>query len=431
MIENFNIPDKLLKAPVLASITIFVVCAAYIIFKTRSTDGQTKSKNHRVPGMPKIPEALERHPERLEGGQRRNDSTQQNPAVNEKRVRALELAKKRDFLQAAKLLEEAQLQREAIDLLEANHFLDEAAAILMSINRPNRAAVLFERNKQFEKAAAYYLRAKLPEDAKRCCKQIPQFTISLSTELAVLFAEAGDKFSAIRLLAGINDKNKIIKLTRDTFAYGELAVFLDNTAARKLLLESISLTDVAHMMQSMSHDHNIALTRARTWLNEGCKGEWLLPVMQFIGDKRDVAQKFAEHVDTKTVDTFAPFANQFTPDFISKNSTILIILARALHDAGHWHAAAVVYDKLNSMILSGKCWALCGLESKAIKALKSASGDLTLAEKYLAQLAKMGRIATSDKPLEDAEKNQLKEFFFNIDPDTEMNRAESPFTVAS
>ena len=424
--------EKILKLPTLAALLVLVACVAILLYLLKGKKKEEPQKRTKqIPGMPKIPAMTERFPEQKQGGMRTLDALTLSPENERKRNQALQLAKAKNFKAAAQLLEDAQLQREAIDLLEANGLLDDAATMLMKINRPNRAGVIFERNKNFEKAALYYLRAKLVDDAKRCCKQIKEYSLALSTELAVLFAEAGDKSSALRLLAGINDRGKIIKLTRDTFAYKELAVFLDQQAARALILDSLSISDIEHMLQDMPTDHIHPLTRAKMWLNESLKGEWVLAIFNFVADKRDVAHNFAEQIDEAVLEKFIAHCHNLNGEFIIKNRKNIEWAARGLHDAGRWHAAAIAYEKLNLSILAGKCWALCGQEEKAITALQSTSGDDALCEKYVSELALLGRSVKSETPLAKYEKEALARLFFYIDPDTEKNRVDSPFSIAS
>jgi len=431
---NFTLAsvEKIFKLPTLAALLAFVSCVVILLYllKGRKKE-EPRKRTKQIPGMPKIPAMTERFPEQKQGGLRTLDALTLTPENEVKRKQALQLAKAKDFKGAAQLLEDAQLQREAIDLLEANGLLDDAADMLMKMNRPNRAGVLFERNKNFEKAALYYLRAKLIDDAKRCCRQIKEYSLALSTELAVLFAEAGDKSSALRLLAGINDRGKIIKLTRDTFAYKELAVFLDQKAARVLILDSLSISDIEHMLQDMPTDHIQPLVRAKVWLNESLKGEWILSIFNFIADKRDVAQNFAEQIDETVLEKFIAHSQNLNDDFVIKNKKNIEWVARGLHDAGRWHAAAIAYEKINLSILAGKCWALCGQEGKAITALQSTTGDATLCEKYISELALLGRTVKSEVPLAKFEKEALARLFFYIDPDTEKNRVDSPFSIAS
>lgn len=423
---------KLSTIPVF-TLSLFIVVSFFglIYFIIKERQKKKKRIKSKIPGPPIIPSMLENRFGKREGGLRQFDTAQLIPEIESKRLKAIELAKTGDYLGAAKVLEDVQLHREAIELLESNNLIDDAAAMLMRLNRPNRAAVLFERNKKFDKAAIYYLHAKLADEAKRCCKQIPKLTHGLSIELSVLFAEAGDKVTALRLLAIIGDKIKIIRLVRDSFAYCELAAFLDQPAARNLILEVLSSSDIAHMLENMPNDAVPPLERARLWLAESQRSDWIIPIFHYIADKREIAHNFAQKLNNEIVESFTKSVSSSDSEFVLRNTKNLGLIARSFHDAEHWPAAAVIYEKLNLMTLAGKCWALSGQESNALRALKSPTGDAVLIEKYLAELIKIGRMTTGEKPLSAREIYSLTQCFFNVDPDVEMRRLESPFSIAS
>lgn len=423
-----NGDSKLLFALAAAAIACSV-----LIYTLRQRDSGQKSKSNapgRIPGMPKVP-GLGAPPQQKEGGQRRIDAMSLSPEALKKRTEAHDLAKKGQLKEAALLLESVSLQREAIDLLESNSLLDDAAAMLMRMNRPNRAAVIYERNKRYEHAAIYFLKAKLVDDAKRCCTQIKDYNLSLSIELAVLYADAGDNKSALRLLAGINDKTRIMKIVREKFAYSDLAQFLDYPAARQLLMDSLVPADIEHMLQNMPDDGRPALGRALLWLNEGKKPGWLNSAFNFIGDKRDVAAGFAERLSPEICDNFGDFVTNLGAQELHQNKQAIEWAARAMHDAFRMQAAAKIYEKLSYAILAGKCWAISGDSKRALAQLTNPEGDLALAGIYQQELNRMGRFATDQKPLADHERDALSRLFFNVDPDTERNRSLSPFSIAS
>ncbi|MEN9808562.1 MAG: hypothetical protein RLZZ488_129 [Pseudomonadota bacterium] len=407
-----------------------LACAALIyLFRQKDGDGG-KNTGVRPAGMPKMP-AHAGFPQPKAGGLRQLDTISLSPETQKKRAEALEIAKQGRLTDAAIMLESVNLQREAIDILEANGLLDDAAAMLMRMNRPNRAAVVYERNKRFEHAAAYFLRAKLVDDAKRCCKQIKEFSIALSTELAVLFAEAGDNQSALRLLAGINDKTRIMKVVREKFAYADLAQFLDFPAARQLLLQSLVLTDVEHMLQNMPQDAQSPLSRATLWVTESKKCEWLTPIFAYIGDKRGVASGFADKLSAELCNAYSDYILSADGKYFEHNKTAIEWAARSFHDAMRMLPAAKIYERLKKTTLAGKCWAIAGHSQNALNHLSSPEGDLSLAGIYQRELNKMGRFATDQKPLAEHERDALVRLFFNIDPDTEKNRELSPFSIAS
>ncbi|NBO39134.1 hypothetical protein EBU99_11185 [bacterium] len=424
-------PSK--SGAVFAVLGLVTMVVLFLSYRRRGSIFKNAKTAKSIPGMPKHAQMNRAIPMPIkkEGGQRSLDALNLSPEAAEKRVKAFKLVKENRFADAARLLEEINMQREAIDILESNGLLDDAAGILMRMNRPNRAAVIFERNKIYEKAALYYLRAKLVDDAKRCCRQIKEFSIALSTEMAVLFAEAGDKHSALRLLAGINDRNRIIKITRETFAYTELAVFLDSVEARTLLLEALSVADLEHVLQNMPSDDVQPLTRVIVWVNESSHPDWLIPVFKYIGDKRDVGAEFAQKITANIIEAFVASSERWTDETLSKQGQALEWTARAMHDAGHMRAAACAYQKLKFMTLAGKCWALAGEPEKAFNQLMSPQGDAILAEAYRQELSRLGWDPSKAKPIQTFEKEIFARIFFNIDPDTEKNRTESPFSIAS
>ncbi|MFZ9519951.1 MAG: hypothetical protein ACO3A4_05680 [Silvanigrellaceae bacterium] len=429
-----NIMDSLGPKHFLLMVLAGVAISATVYLLRQKEGGNEKfnSKANRLktPGMPRGA-TLGTLPSQKTGGQRSLDEINLSPEAQIKRAEAQKLVRNGNLADAALILEQISLQREAIDLLESNGLLDDAAAMLMRMNRPNRAGVIYERNKKFEHAAIYFLKAKLVDDAKRCCRQIKNFTLALSIELAVLFAEAGDNKSAIRLLADINDRTRILKIVREKFAYSDLAEFLDYPAARQLMLSTLIVTDVEHMLQNMPSDSNSPLNRALLWLNESKKTEWITPIFKFIGDNRGVGSKFIEKVDPQVCDSYGDLVMKFdNRDFEMHRQTIEWV-ARSFHDAMAMRPAGMIYERLGNATLAGKCWAIAGNFQKALNQLSSAEGDLALAGLFQQELNKLGRYTTDQKPLSEHERDAVSRLFFNIDPDTEKNRANSPFSIAS
>ncbi|MBC7660128.1 MAG: hypothetical protein H7249_10500, partial [Chitinophagaceae bacterium] len=66
---------------------------------------------------------------------------------------AEDLAVQKNFREASKLFESINFQRKAIDLLEFNGFIEDAAQILLRMKVPYRAAIIYDRNGQFVRAA--------------------------------------------------------------------------------------------------------------------------------------------------------------------------------------------------------------------------------------------------------------------------------------
>lgn len=101
-------------------------------------------------------------------------------------------------LQAARLLESAHLEREAITLLESNGYIHEAARILLRLRRPSRAGVVYARNKYFTNAAQCFLRADMHLEAAQCARSSGDLELAASCfEKANEFSEAAQTYVAL------------------------------------------------------------------------------------------------------------------------------------------------------------------------------------------------------------------------------------------
>ena len=424
--------DKITDTPALTAVILFVLSATTVLYLLKRKRTPSRAVPFKQPkGTPKIPTNLQRTPDQKIGGARAVDKAILDKKSQEIRSKAVQLAKDKKYLEAANLLEKNNLLRDAIDLLEANKLFDDAATMLMSINRPNRAAVIYERNRCFEKAAVYFLRAKLVDDAKRCLKQIKQLDTRLMTEISALFAQADDKLSALHLLLRIGDKDRIVKLTRDTFAYRELALMLDQSHTRELLLPALSIADIDHMLENMPVDDIPTLKRANFWLNESQKGEWVVSIFRFIGNQRGQAQSFAESINVAVIQNFQSHCGRLGPEYVKMHREQLEWTAIAMHDAGHWRASAVAFELLGIPLMAAKGRALSGDIATARQLLGLPKGDPHLAQEFDIAIRQLGLAGPPPKEPTADDFAVLLRVFFSVDPDTEINRDNSPFMFAS
>lgn len=72
---------------------------------------------------------------------------------------------------AARILEQLNMPREAIQCLEDQGYIDDAARILMRLQRPNRAGVIYARHGQWDKAAQCFKIANMPLEVGKCARQ--------------------------------------------------------------------------------------------------------------------------------------------------------------------------------------------------------------------------------------------------------------------
>ncbi len=115
-------------------------------------------------------------------------SADQKPLTKQEiriKKQAARLAAKGRVLQAAQMLEQAGLYRDSIDYLENARLFDEAARVLIRLQRPGRAGVLYSRNGLFAPAAQCFLQAGDAFNAAKCFREIGKHH-----EAAELFVKA-------------------------------------------------------------------------------------------------------------------------------------------------------------------------------------------------------------------------------------------------
>ncbi|MEN9529753.1 MAG: hypothetical protein RI932_1626, partial [Pseudomonadota bacterium] len=151
---NNALLTKLMQPQTFVAVAILLVCM-FVIWRLMRGDSSSRSRKN-MAGMPKSAPERNLLAANKNGGLRTQDNNVLNQAQERRKKEAMNLLNAEDFIGAARLFEEINMQREAIDILENHGYLDEAAAILMKIKRPNRAAVIYERNKNYEQATAYY-----------------------------------------------------------------------------------------------------------------------------------------------------------------------------------------------------------------------------------------------------------------------------------
>jgi hypothetical protein len=139
---------------------------------------------------------------------------------NERQVidRVKKLSQDGHFVQASQLLEQIGFHREAISLLEDKKLLDEAAAILLRLQKPNRVGVLYARNGMWKKAAPFFMQACHYLDAAKAYREAGQHKEAADlfrreqefVEAAQCFAKIGYYLDAARCWSSARREHEAI-----------------------------------------------------------------------------------------------------------------------------------------------------------------------------------------------------------------------------
>lgn len=137
---------------------------------------------------------------------------------------------------AARILEQLNMPREAIQALEDQGMIHEAAKILMRMQRHNRAGVVYARHGMWENAASCFKMANMPLEVAKCAREAGDLTMAAEyfekvgrfEDAGECFEQLGDFHRAARFFASAGQRQRSMGL------YDSLITKAENISALKL-----------------------------------------------------------------------------------------------------------------------------------------------------------------------------------------------------
>jgi tetratricopeptide (TPR) repeat protein len=126
---------------------------------------------------------------------------------------AEQLLEQKKYKESALLFESINFQRRAIDILEQQGFIEEAASMLLKLGVPYRAAILYQRNGKLEKAANLYLSSSHKQEAGQVFMKLAERDYHYFKPAAQCFIEAGLTEDALKACRHVLMTDEIIKLS--------------------------------------------------------------------------------------------------------------------------------------------------------------------------------------------------------------------------
>lgn len=168
--------------------------------------------------------------------QRKSDS--RNLKGSEKRLynEAQRLLTQNKIAPAARILEQLNMPREAIQALEDHGMIHDAAKILMRMQRHNRAGVVYARHGLWENAAQCFKMANMPVEVAKCAREAGDLPMA-----AEYFEKAGRLEDAGECLEQLGEHHRAARFfstagnrTRAMGLYNRLATAAQNISALQL-----------------------------------------------------------------------------------------------------------------------------------------------------------------------------------------------------
>jgi len=153
---------------------------------------------------------------------------------------AEDLAAQKNFRDAARLFESINFQRKAIDLLEFNGLIEEAAEILLRMKVPYRAAIIYERNNQFIKAAECFTLDNKHDNAGRCYDRAAAADFHLYQKAGECYLAAGMIDACLDAFGKILNTPEILRICLGSGKVEFLAGYMADPYNAKQVLEQMT-----------------------------------------------------------------------------------------------------------------------------------------------------------------------------------------------
>ncbi len=138
-------------------------------------------------------------------------------------------------VEAAALFESIKFQRRAIDELEKSGRIDDACAVLVRLGAFPRVAVLYERNKMYDKSGHWYREAGQFDQSARVWSILARTDYRWHMKAAESWEAAGRFSEALQSWAKILQYDKVLQLATEKKLHDELLTVLrDPTSARNI-----------------------------------------------------------------------------------------------------------------------------------------------------------------------------------------------------
>lgn len=246
----------------------------------------------------------------------------------------------------ARILEQLGMYREAVQSLEENGFIHEAAKMLMRMQRHNRAGVIYARHGMWEHAAQCFRVANLPLEVAKCAKEAGDHLMAAEYfEKAERFEEAAD----FHYISGSMRKAAELFLRGEVYlkaivAYNKIGIEEKNLATVKFFIHELDfICSSLEKSEVLNSDHeglvNILLTTDR-----------VLPVLRKMIELGYIDQSKSIYLKS-TID----LGPQILSEINYQNSNAehyanMFLQAKAFNYAG------IAYEKMNSFSQAGECF---------------------------------------------------------------------------
>jgi tetratricopeptide (TPR) repeat protein len=335
-------------------------------------------------------------------------------------------------LEGALTLESLGMYREAISALEAVGHIDEACEILMRLSRPNRAGVVYFRNKMHVKAAQYFLLAGDLEGAAKAFqeagKQNPQYFL----EAARVFEQMKREDRALEAYIEAHDSQRVVELCMKNKAWGPLRKYMSDAPVVRDTLKVLGIENLEKMIASLPLDKETIAAFA-LWAQ-------LVRAMELIDlclrrmESREHTGMFWSQLPDDLVTQIVRILCQAPRYRDVHGLRFLNRQARSFFEIEKFETSATLYQRMERHAMAAKCFARVGNITMCLEHLHY-GGERALIDQ-MDKVMQIWRkeISTDDKGVIKCSADALKDInrvLDVVDPERDEAHLASPFSISA
>ena len=362
---------------------------------------------------------------------RQSDALKLSPAAEQTRKQSLAKIESGDAVTGAQGLLSIGLERDAISALENKGFIDEACAILLRMNRPNRAAVVYQRNDRHLPAAKYYVVAGMKAEAAECLMAAAQTDSRYLIDAAQLYVDVKNYTAAFHAFLQAQSYERVAALVMKEDLFELLRDSLSEKQLIRGVFEHFDVKSLRRIVYLMPED--LASARALAlWCRTLKRIEFIELCLRRIQEVRSMAVQFwlalSDSFALQVVEAMAnapQFAKADGHKFLSKH-------ARALLEARKFSLAAKLYLAGGRVSMGAKCLMLAGNLDGALETLALPGGDDLILEQLdhlLRPTADLRAAMGAKHTFDPVVLEKAHHMFLGIDPDNDDLQSDSPFSL--
>ncbi len=216
------------------------------------------------------------------------------------------------FRESAQIFESIGFQRKAVDVLEHNGFIDDAAHVLLRMNLLNRAGVLYERNGRYDKAIEFYAKENKLDLIGKVYEKMAWKDYRFYREAADFFLRAGLIDQSLAALTKIVQRDEIMRICLNAKRFDFLWNYLHIPHNAAAILPQLNRKELETLLEPIAPTPQVALVFS-SWLAYYPKADLFGLVLVKLSADQQLATILWSSLSDHTVGLLLPLVGQLQP----------------------------------------------------------------------------------------------------------------------